>query len=131
MLNNLKFKEFFYFACVGAMNTVIGFVVIFSLIFLDVDPYISNFSGYLVGFFISFFLNKKITFVSDQKNLTGLLRYTLVFSIAYLGNLIFIYFFLNPVSSYWSWLGQFLGFPIYFILNYLGCKYYVYNTRNE
>ena len=131
MLNKLEFKEFFRFACVGAINTILGFIVIFSFIFFGFDPYFSNFAGYLVGFFIGFFLNKKITFNSSQKNVIGLIKYTLVFSIAYISNFIFLYVFLNSVSSQWSWVGQFLGFPIYFIMNYLGCKYYVYNTRNQ
>jgi putative flippase GtrA len=131
MLNNVELKKFFYFSCIGAINTIIGFIVIFILIFLGFNPYFSNFFGYLVGFFIGFFLNKKITFNSSQKNITGLLKYTLVFAIAYISNLMFLYIFLTYISSYSSWLGQFLGFPIYFIINYLGCRYYVYNTGNE
>ncbi|ASM35566.1 GtrA-like protein [Campylobacter sputorum subsp. bubulus] len=39
---------------VGVLNTIVGFGIIFGLMFLGVSPEISNLSGYLVG--IVFFL---------------------------------------------------------------------------
>lgn len=71
IINRLKMlKSFGYlirYLLVGVVNTIVGFGLIFILMYLGINPYISNVIGYCVGVIVSFILNSKITFKAKAR----------------------------------------------------------------
>ena len=53
---------------VGVINTIFGYAIIFTLLYFGVIAKISNFIGYFVSIFISFYLNKYFSFNDDSKS---------------------------------------------------------------
>ncbi|MEM3845541.1 MAG: GtrA family protein [Candidatus Parvarchaeota archaeon] len=49
---------------VGLMNTIVGYGIIFSLMYVGVSPEVSNIIGYAIGITVSYVLNKIYTFKS-------------------------------------------------------------------
>jgi len=117
----LSEKQLFRFILVGGLNTLVGMCVIFTLLYLGVNDYISNLSGYLVGLIISFFLHKYYTFESKNKpTIKEVFKFLFVFAISYLSNILILYFSLFYMENY---LAQFLAMLGYTIINYLLNKF--------
>ena len=51
---------------VGTLNTLVGFAVIFLLMWLGASPVAANVAGYAVGFLLGFVLTKKLVFRSKR-----------------------------------------------------------------
>lgn len=70
------------FATIGAFNTVLDFVILFSLKALGANVAFSNIVSTGVTFILSFILNKKITFNSTnktkQENIKEFLSFTII-----------------------------------------------------
>jgi putative flippase GtrA len=106
----------FRFILVGGLNTLVGMSVIFILLYLGVNNYISNLSGYIVGLIISFFLHKYYTFESKNKpTIKEVIQFLLVFAISYSSNILILYFSLFYMENY---LAQFLAMICYTASNY-------------
>jgi putative flippase GtrA len=76
------------FALVGGVNTAIGFIIILGLLAAGFSDIVSNFTGYLCGLLISFFLNRNWTF--GQLSHPGpreVIAFGLTFIVAYAANL--------------------------------------------
>jgi putative flippase GtrA len=71
----------------GAANTLIGFVVIFSTMWLGFTPLAANISGYAVGFILGFLVSKKLVFRSDGNVVKESIRYLVAFFLAFGANL--------------------------------------------
>ena len=70
----------------GALNTVVGFSVIFFLMELGVSPFIANIGGYLVGFVLGFVVSKKLVFRSNEPFFGESMRYLMAFIICFMLN---------------------------------------------
>ena len=84
-------KEFLYitrYAGSGAVNTIIGFVVIFSAMAFGFSPVVSNIFGYAVGFILGFVLSKKFVFRSNGHFVAESVRYLIAFIVCFLFNLL-------------------------------------------
>lgn len=114
------------FLIIGILNTVLGFLIIFLLIYLGVNVYISNFFGYFFGFLLGFVLNKKLTFNNQGGFGTTLLKYFILFIISYLLSLIILHASLLYLPKQINWMAHYISFPVYFICNYLGCRFFVF-----
>lgn len=76
------------FLLVGLINTGIGYGVIVALMMAGVGDYGANALGYLVGFVISFFLNRKFTFeAKTMPSFREALRFSAACAVAYIVNL--------------------------------------------
>jgi putative flippase GtrA len=63
----------------GALNTIVGFSVIFVLMGLGVSPYIANMGGYMVGFVLGFVVSKKFVFRSNGHVFNESMKYLIAF----------------------------------------------------
>ena len=114
------------FMLVGSVNTVVGLLFIWLAKelagFRDVA---ANCTGYAVGLSVSFILNKQWTFRFRGRAGAALLRFLLVFSVAYATNLLTVLTLikLTPIDSFWC---QAVGILPYSSLFYLGCRRYVF-----
>lgn len=76
------------FGLVGIVNTCCGLsLIFFCKYFLALNDIISNLSGYIVGFFMSFLLNRIWTFRAPINLRIQLYKYLISFVLAYLVNL--------------------------------------------
>jgi putative flippase GtrA len=115
------------YGIIGLINTAFGYGVIFILIYLGVVVEISNFLGYVAGFFLSYFLNKRYNFRSNRSHGEDLPKFIVGMSIAYILNLItmiMLYRFLN-VDVY---LSQILSGIVYTISGYLLSKFWIFKN---
>ena len=75
------------YAGTGALNTLVGFGVIFLLMWAGVPPVAANMAGYACGFVLGFVLSKKMVFRSQGGVVGEAWRYVAVFVFAFLLNL--------------------------------------------
>jgi len=82
------------FLFVGAVNTVVGYIIIISLnLFL---PYVTAYTcTYIITIIINFFTHKYITFQSHGKVYKELIRFIIVYIIIYLFGLILLYLLIS------------------------------------
>lgn len=55
-------KEPLRYILVGGFNTLIDYTIIATLFYVEFSPELSNFIGFFIVIFISYFLNKKYTY---------------------------------------------------------------------
>jgi putative flippase GtrA len=72
----------------GALNTLVGFSVIFILMALGVSPILANVGGYLFGLILGFLLSKKLVFRSNGHFATEIIRYLAAFLFCFVVNLL-------------------------------------------
>ena len=116
-------KQGLRFFITGLINTFSGLFVIFLLLFIGINDYVANISGYLLGATISFFLNKYYVFKSGGGSLEELSKFILVFLASYLVNISILYVSLNYINSYASQIVSMVG---YSIVNFLLNKFFVF-----
>jgi putative flippase GtrA len=114
------------YALSGALNTVVGFAVIFLLMWLGLSPFIANIGGYLVGLILGFFVSKKFVFRSAGHFTSQGIRYLAAFLTCFGLNL-----FVLQIALGWLQLNQnvaqLLAAATYTILMYLLTRYLVFH----
>lgn len=126
---NSSFKSaLLKFLTVGVINTLLSIFVIFSLkYFYQLNDIAANLAGYILGLTCSFVLNRKWTFKHSGILLPTILRFVLVFFVAYTANLSMVLLFIKlGFNAYFSHL---LGIPIYTAIFYMGSKFYVFKSN--
>ena len=93
--NSRLTKQIGRFSIVGIINSIIGYSIIFGFMALGFSPYISNFMGYITGFFCSFFLNMNFVFSVPEKICYRMARFLVAFFAAYTANFGTLYFCLQ------------------------------------
>lgn len=130
LLSDLK-KETDYitrYAGSGVVNTLVGFAVIFSAMFLGFSPVISNVAGYAVGFALGFVLSKKFVFRSEGHFVAESVRYLFVFIIAFLCNLMVLRLALNYIPAVAS---QIVAAMTYTFIMYLLARLFVFKFNKN
>ncbi len=115
------------FLTVGVINTLLSLLVIFGLkYFYSMSDFYANFIGYIVGLVCSFILNRKWTFNHSGSLLNAIVKFLLVFIVAYSINIMFVLALIKlNVNSYFSHI---MGIPVYTIIFYLGSKFIVFKS---
>lgn len=120
-----EFKLLYKFSLVGAFNTLIGFAIMFSLMYFGTKPYLSNAACYTVCFFLSFFLGKYFVFRTEtSKRVSELIRFTLAFACAFIVNLIALAAFLHARIN--PYISQLLAGIIYAAASYILSRKWVF-----
>lgn len=70
-------KKLAKYLCVGILNTIVGFGIIFLLMFFGVNPEISNLIGYAIGIIFSYVMNKFFTFESKNRSKKEFIKFIL------------------------------------------------------
>lgn len=116
---------FIKYLLVGVANTIIGFGIIFIMMFCGFSPEVSNLVGYIVGIFVSYVLNKYFTFKKNKKSKKEFFKFALSMLIAYLLNfltLLICYRILN-IDKY---LSQIIAGVIYTLSGFIFSKFYAF-----
>lgn len=75
------------YLAVGVVNTLVGYGVIFALMWGGLMPELANIVGYGVGFIVSYLLNKRYTFASPASHKKDLPRFGFAMGLAYIAQL--------------------------------------------
>ena len=114
---------------VGIVNTLVGLGTIYlAMYFLQMGVASSNAFGYLIGIMVSFALNKKWTFKSQDHPVYSFLRYLLVLLVAYVANLETV-LFANSHFELNAYLSQALGIIPYTAIGFMGSRYFAFRER--
>ena len=115
------------YLCVGIVNSILGYAIIFILIYVGVIAEISNFLGYFIAIFVSFYLNKYFTFNNGVKNKLQILKFMFSMVISYILNLIVMSFSYRIIEIN-AYISQILGGFVYTFTGYLLSKNWVFYT---
>lgn len=114
------------FLAVGVANTAVGLGTTWALMGLaGLGEGPANAGGYAVGLTCSFLLNRRWTFAHEGAVLPALLRFLLVFGVAYLANLAAVLFAVRGLGVN-PYLAQLFGIPPYTALFYLGSRHFAF-----
>jgi len=118
--------SFIRFLIVGVANTAVGLTVIWvTRNLLHAGNTLANTLGYVVGITVSFFLNRNWSFSFRGDRGRSLLRFLLVFAVAYAANLVTVLALVELTESDSFWY-QVCGVAPYSMLFYLGCRWYAF-----
>jgi putative flippase GtrA len=129
---------FIRFLLVGAANTIVGLSMMYLLLHVvGLSYWLSTFIGNGVGACVSYFLNRRFTFHSDQSVSKSMIRFIVV--------ILFCYFISYTIGEHFiQWLLQhsptltssvkmdlavLISTLLYTILNYLGQKLFVFPKK--
>lgn len=116
---------FIKYLLVGVANTIIGFGIIFTMMFSGFSPEVSNLVGYVIGIFVSYVLNKYFTFKKKKKNKKEFFKFIFSMLISYSLNLLTLlicYRILN-IDKY---LSQIISGVIYTLSGFILSKFYAF-----
>ncbi|WP_275099273.1 GtrA family protein [Sedimenticola hydrogenitrophicus] len=111
----------------GALNTIVGFIVIFSAMAMGFSPMVSNIAGYVVGFTLGFVLSKNFVFRSDGCFVMESARYLIAFAISFLFNLFVLHSALN--INFHAIVSQVAAAMSYTLLMYILARLFVFETK--
>ncbi len=123
MLKTGAWGEFIRYNLVGIVNTVLGFSIIFSLMFMGISPILSNLMGYAIGSVVSFFLNSRYTFKLIQTTKVQMLKFFTILLLSYLLNLLMLQWLLELINPY---LSQFFSAVVYTVSSFLLAKFIIF-----
>lgn len=117
-------KQFIYYNIVGIANTLVGFSIVFGLMFVGYEALHANMIGYAIGAIVSFILNKKYTFKSTATPYTQAFKFFIVLGIAYILNYLTLQWLLGNTTPY---LAQLLSAIVYTVSSFVLAKFFVFN----
>ena len=123
-------SNFLLYILIGLFNTLLGYLIIFSFMYLGFFPEISNFFGYFILIFISYYFNKKYNFKIKSHYGKDLYKFIISMGIAYLLNLIILivcYKYLE-VNTY---ISQVIAGIVYTLSGYILSKVWVFNINHK
>jgi putative flippase GtrA len=119
------------FGAVGLLNTAIGLLAIYALLFFfDTGPVVANAIGYAAGLSVSFYLNRRWTFADRSPARQALPRYLLLAACAYLLNLSVAVLGTHRFGV-GPYLVQLLGIGFYTLAMFLGSRWYAFRTPSN
>ena len=118
------------YLCVGIINSIFGYVIIFILFYVGIIAEVSNFIGYFISIFISFYLNKYYSFKDETKSKLQILKFIISMGVSYTFNLI-IMSFSYRVCCINVYTSQILGNLAYLFVGYILSKRWVFIKVNE
>ena len=124
------------FLLVGVGNTLLSTVLMFALEGLGYWP--SPAIAYVAGAVMSFFLNKRFTFHSDEVLWKAAVKFAVNVAVCYvvgygLARLVMGALSpLNPLPAiWWERLSKLVGMGLYTVLNYFGQRFFAFHRRGS
>jgi putative flippase GtrA len=113
----------------GALNTIVGFSIIFLLTAFGISPFLANICGYLAGFILGFFVTKKFVFNSKDRYFEEGLRYLIAFLACFLLNFLVLSIAIREFQIS-ALIAQIFATVAYTLSMYLTLRYFVFLNRN-
>lgn len=115
--------QFVKYNLVGVVNTLVGFTIIFLLMYMGFSATVSNMLGYAIGTVVSYILNSKYTFVSSVNKQVVIVKFFMVLALAYVFNFMTLQWLLTLINPY---LAQFGAAVVYTVSSFMLVKYFVF-----
>ncbi|WP_409212534.1 GtrA family protein [Desulfurella amilsii] len=130
MLKQESIRVFLKYLLVGIINTIVGYGIIFSLMFIGTSPEISNIIGYAIGIIVSYALNKIYTFKSKAHPKKEFPKFVLSlltsYGLNFLTLILCIHIFkINPYIS------QIISGAVYTLSGFVFLKYFAFRNQLE
>lgn len=118
--------QFGRFLGVGAVNALVGLLVIFAAKWIfEASDITANLLGYAVGIAISFALNSRWTFDFAGAWKPAFVKFVAVSSVAYAANLLAVLTAIHLFSVN-GYLAQTIGIPVYTLITFLASKHLIF-----
>ncbi|WP_367618591.1 GtrA family protein [Paenibacillus andongensis] len=112
------------FLIIGILNTVVGYLIYFvCLKFFDLNYIFSLLYAHVLGVLHSYFWNSKWTFKKGRKTYKNLLKFSGVYGVSFLINLLVLYILINYLSLT-PLLSQGFALFITTLISFIGHKYW-------
>lgn len=121
-----KFKVFYRYLIVGVINTIIGYGIIFSLMYIGVSPEISNIIGYAIGICVSYVLNKIYTFKSKTHPKREFPKFVISLLLAYVLNFFTLLICIRMIHIN-AYMSQIISGIVYTLSSFVFAKYFAFN----
>jgi putative flippase GtrA len=123
--------DFAKVSATGAINTVVGYGVIFGLMGLGTGPFVSNCLGYAVGWVLAYTLYNRWAFRERRpaRGATG--RYVVGVMVAFAVNLAILRAALH--TGLWPWVSQLVAGIGYMVTMYVVSSFWIFrdDTRQR
>ncbi len=120
------FIQFINYNIVGIANTIVGFSIIFTLMFAGLSATLSNVIGYAIGAVLSYHLNKKYTFKATTSSKIQALKFFTVLFVAYILNFITLQWLLGFLNPY---VAQLMSAVVYTLSSFILAKFIVFKEE--
>ena len=114
--------HFVRYVGIGVINTIVGYGLIFTLMFLGINPFLSNLIGYAVGITVSYILNKNFNFRSEKSTKETFPKFVGVLLTAYVINFAVLFVCLKVLCLN-KYLSQLIAGGFYTLFGFLGNRY--------
>lgn len=114
------------YSAVGVINTLVGYSLIFGLMFLRVDPFVANFVVYFPAIFLSYFLNRGFTFKCSKSHKQSFPRFIGVLLVAYVANLCTLTLLIRFINLD-QYLSQVIAGIVYVLIGFTGSKFFAFS----
>ena len=113
-----EIRKIFYYGIIGILGVTTHLILYATLISISINYQLANFSGYTVGTFLTFFLNRKYNFKVFNKAIKRMLIFFTIAFIGYLLSAIFLWILVDQVEIN-KMLALIMTIPIVVIIQYL------------
>jgi putative flippase GtrA len=110
----------------GAGNTIVGFSLIFGLMWVGVSAYVANLAGYALGMLLGFFVSRSFVFNAAGAFNRQMCRYSLAFVLSVALNIVVLTLSLELFGIN-RFLSQCLAAASFTVSMYLTSRIYVFN----
>ena len=128
LLVKLFDENFLRYILIGVVNTFLGYMIIFSLFYFNIQPELSNFMGYIIVITISYHLNTKYNFKRKSQNKNAFLQFVLSMLDAYLFNLL-IFLVCYRIMAINMYISQLFAGLAYVLIGYFLTKFWIFKKN--
>ena len=118
---------FLKYLLVGIINTIVGYGIIFFLMFVGVSPEISNIVGYAVGISVSYVLNKIYTFQSKAHPKKEFPKFVLSLLASYTLNFLTLVLCIHILKIN-PYISQIISGAVYTLSGFVFLKYFAFRS---
>ena len=127
-------KKFLIFLCVGVINTLVSAVLMFLL--ENLGYWASTAIAYIAGSVVSFFLNRYVTFKSEEDFVKSAFKFALNVALCY----VIAYSLAQPIAGFvlgftpilpiWQErIIKLFGMGLFTLINYFGQRFFAFNKK--
>jgi len=129
-MNDTILFQFLKYNLVGVVNTLLGFGLVFTFLYLGINNMLSNFLGYFFGIILSFFLNKKYTFHKYKMTASIIWGFFTILMFAYLVNALIFWSIINYMDQS-PYVSQIYSGIFYTLISFSLMKIFLFNNSNR
>ncbi len=135
--NQLWQSSLVRFGLVGALNTLVGTGIMFTMYnVFHCSYWLSSFANYFFGWILSFFLNKYFTFRSKTRSGREVVRFVINIAACYLlaygvSKPLMLRLLSGASQEFRDNMAMLTGMALFVVLNYLGQRFFAFRKEKD